>query len=447
MDKDTRVDIEKVLDNLALGNRALITAVVMALALIVDGFDIILLGYVAPSIVSEFHLGNGGLGGVLTASLLGVAVGGFSGGYLGDRLGRRAVVFLSLLLFGVASFFSATASDIYVFTVARLIAGLGLGATTPNAAALLAEVLPTAWRSQMIMITSASSTIGTTVAGLLAKQVLPTWGWRGLFLAGAMLPLVVCVGVVLLVPESPRFLASRPGAGRKTARALNRLLGRQEYDGSETFVVGAQSTRAGRLRDLFMASYRRDTLALWAMVFMTLFAWVALGNWGTVVITSLGHPLPDAISVMVGYNLFGLAGALTTAFLLRRLGSRRIFSMLVMIAGGASLVFAGLIAVGEVPLWGIAIYVFIIGATLTSMLHGGYPVAANVYPTDVRATGVGFAFGFGRLGAVSSSAVTAALIAAGGPPLFIFGIAVASALILCAVLILRRHIAPRGSAG
>jgi MFS transporter, AAHS family, 4-hydroxybenzoate transporter len=443
MSNGSPVNIEKVLDDHALGAPALITAVILALALIVDGFDIILLGYVAPSIVSEFDLGNSGLGGVLTASLLGVAVGGFSGGYLGDRLGRRAVVGLSLLLFGVASFFSASAPDIYVFSIARLIAGLGLGATTPNAAALLAEVLPARWRAQIIMITYASSTIGTTVAGLLAKQVLPTWGWRGLFLAGAILPLIVCLGVAILVPESPRFLAMRPGAGRKTAHALNRLLGRQEYDGSEAFVFSGAETRPGRLQDLFTASFRRDTLALWAMVFMTLFAWVALGNWGTVVITSLGYPLPDAISIMVGYNLCGLAGALTTAAVLRRFGSRRIFSVLVVVAGVSSLAFAALLAISSVPLWGISLYVFIIGATLTSMLHGGYPVAANVYPTDVRATGVGFAFGFGRLGAVSSSAVTAALIGAGGPPLFILGIATATALILCAVLSLRRHIAPR----
>ncbi len=443
MNRESRVDVEQVLDNLALGNRALIVAVVMAFVLIADGFDIILLGFVAPSIVAEFHLGHGGLGGVLTASLIGVALGGFGGGYLGDRLGRRAVVCLSLLVFGIATFFSATASDIYIFSAARLIAGLGLGAATPNAAALMAEVLPATWRAQIITIAYASSTIGTTFAGLLARQLLPTWGWRGLFLAGAALPLIVCVAVAVLVPESPGFLVARRGGGIKAARALNWLLGRQDYDGTETFVGGASEKQSGQVRDLFTRDYRRDTLALWAMIFMILFSWVGLGNWGTVVITSLGHPLPDAISIMTGYNLFGLAGALGTAVFLRRLGSRRIFASLAVVAGTASLVFAGLLSIAAVPLWGIAIYVFIIGATLTALLQANYPVAANVYPTEFRATGMGFAFGFGRLGAVSSSAVTAALIAGGGPPLFIFGLAVATALILCAVLVLRRHIPAR----
>jgi AAHS family 4-hydroxybenzoate transporter-like MFS transporter len=143
---------------------------------------------------------------------------------------------------------------------------------------------------------------------------------------------------------------------------------------------------------------------------------------------------------MVGYNLAGLAGAVTTALLLKRFGSRRLFTLHAATVVAASLALAALLAAGIAPLGLLAVYVVIAGFGLTALLQTSYPLAAQAYPTDVRATGIGFAFGFGRLGAVSSSAVTAAVIALGGPPLVFAVVAAAAAGIGGAVRLLRRHI-------
>jgi AAHS family 4-hydroxybenzoate transporter-like MFS transporter len=433
------VDIEDILDQLSVRGLPLWVAIAMAAVLIADGFDIILLGYVAPAIAADFGLANSGVGAVLTASLIGVAIGGFGGGYLGDKYGRRTLIAASLLVFGFATLASALADGIVVFSAARLVAGLGLGAATPNAASLMAEVLPRAWRNQIITIAYAFSTLGTTSAGLLARQMLPEWGWRGLFLVGAALPIAICVLFIPFVPESPKFLAAQPGGSGRAAAVLNRLLGRKLLSGHERFVKSGRSQRA-RLAELFSADYRRDTSCLWTMIFLTLFAWVALGNWGTIVITSLGHSLSEAVTVMIGYNFAGLFGALATAIILRRFGSRRIFAFLALSTVVASVTIAVWLSIGSVSLTGIAAYLIVAGAGLTALLQTSYPLAAAVYRTDVRATGVGSAFGFGRLGAVSSSAVTAALIALGGPPLFFAGVAAASSGIWLGVLGLQRHI-------
>ncbi len=435
------IDLENVLDELPLRGLPLWVAAAMAAVLIADGFDIILLGFVAPAVAAEFGLANAGLGAVLTASLIGVAIGGFAGGYLGDRFGRRSLIAASLLVFGFATLVSALARDITLFSAARLVAGIGLGAATPNAAALMAEVLPRAWRNQIITIAYALSTIGTTFAGILARQMLPDWGWRGLFMAGAILPIAICVLFIPPLPESPKYLARRPNAGPKLAATLNRLLGRRVYTGTERFNIGSAGGD-GRIADLFTADYRRDTASLWISVFLTLFAWVAIGNWGTTVITSLGHSLSDAVTVMTGYNLAGLAGAVGTALLLRRFGSRRIFVFLALVTVLASISIAALLRLGSVPLAAIAVYVLVAGACLTALLQTSYPLAAAAYPTSCRATGIGSAFGFGRLGAVTSSAVTAGLIGLGGPPLFFIGVAVAASGISLAAIGLRRHIAP-----
>lgn len=438
-DETRKLDIEEVLDGLSLRGLPLWVAAAMAAVLIADGFDIILLGFVAPAVAAEFGLSNSGVGAVLTASLIGVAAGGFGGGYLGDRFGRKSLVMGSLLVFGAATLVSAMAGNLVVFSAARLVAGFGLGAATPNAAALMSEMLPRAWRNQIVTIAYALSTIGTTFAGLLARQMLPEWGWRGLFFAGAALPIAICVLFLPPVPESPKYLATQPGGASKAARVLNRLLGEQRLTGKERFSVAGATGRVS-MADLFTRDYRRDTASLWVLIFLTLFAWVALGNWGTIVITSLGHSLEDAVTVMIGYNLAGLAGAVGTALLLRRFGSRRIFTCLALGTATVSTAIALLLRADLATLAVIAVYVLIAGAGLTALLQTSYPLAATVYPTDVRASGIGSAFGFGRLGAVSSSAVTAGLIGLGGPPLFFVGVAAAAAGIAGAVLTLRRHI-------
>jgi len=439
------IDLEAALERLPLSGRPFWVVVIMAAVLIADGFDIILLGFVAPAVAREFGLSHTGMGAVLTASLIGVAAGGFLGGYYGDRWGRRTIIAISLLLFGSMTLVSALAHDIMLFSASRLIAGLGLGAATPNAAALMTEMLPGKWRNQITTLAYAASTIGTTLAGLLARDMLPQWGWRGLFVAGAILPLAICVLVLLLVPESPKFLASLAGGAPRAAKALNRLMGYAAYAPATRFHMPA-TKRKGRFADLFSPAYRRDTICIALMIFMILFTWVALGNWGTIVLTALGYDLKAAVSIMLGYNLAGLAGAVGTALLLRRFGSRRIFTILAIVSMMTAGLLGFLLTSGPVALgllfWGI----LVMGAALTALLQASYPVAANAFPTDFRALGLGSTFGFGRLGAVSSSMVTALLMSKGGPPLFFIGIAVASAGVLVALLAVRRHIAPAAKA-
>ncbi len=435
-----QVNIEQVLDGHALKGMPLQVAITMAIVLIADGFDIILLGYVAPAVAAEFGITHGGMGAVLTASFLGVVAGGFLGGSLGDRYGRKFLINVSLILFGLATLVSAVTDSVVLFTLARTLVGFGLGAATPNAAALMAEVLPSRWRSQIITVAHASSTIGTVVAGVLARQMLPEWGWRGLFVVGAVFPLLVCLLMMPWLPESPRFLSRQQQGQQRTARALNRLVGETRFRGDEEFVHSDSGEGEGRFRDLLATSFRRDTLCLGGIIFTVLFAWVAIGNWGTTVITAMGHELSAAVSVMIGYNLAGLFGAIGTALVLRRLGSRRVFTALAVTTIAASVLLGTFLQIGEVTLFWIGVYVVIAGACLTSLLQASYPLAAYVYPTRIRATGVGSVFGFGRLGAVASSAVTAGLLALGGSPLVFGGIALAAAGALIGTRVMQHHI-------
>lgn len=434
------MSLDEALENLPLTGMPLRVAIIMAIVLVADGFDLILLGYVAPAVTADFGLSHNGLGIVLTGSLIGVAAGSFFGGTLGDHFGRRNTVIFSLLLFGVATLASAYTHDIYLFTFARLLVGFGLGAASPNAATLMAEVMPSRWRSQTITLAHTCTSLGAVVAGILSQQLLPSIGWRGLFVIGAVVPVLVCIFLMPLIPESPRFLARQPGGAAKAARALNRLIGKPIYSGNDALVPADNKVVKEGMGALLNKDFRRDTLSLAIMIFMILFAWVAIGNWGTTVITSLGYELSSAVAVMVCYNVAGLVGAVTTAFLIRRLGSRLIFTVLATATMLATALLIVAFQLGYVSIFWITGYVIIAGAGLTAINLACYPVATHVYPTAIRATGVGAVFGFGRLGAVCSSAVMAVLIGAGGAPLFFAGVAAAALGALICIRLLARHI-------
>jgi MFS transporter, AAHS family, 4-hydroxybenzoate transporter len=392
------------------------TAICMTAVLIIDAFDLVLLGYLAPDVATSLAISRAQVGVILTISLIGAALGGLSGGYLGDRWGRRPTILSCLALFGGATLVSASTASLSVFMASRFLAGLGLGTAAPNTAALLSEVLPAAWRSQTIVASYALSGTGTVLAGVVARWLLPTGGWRECFMVGGVVPLILWPLLYFIIPESPALLEAR----RQRAAASPALL-------------------------LFSPGYLRDTLALWILVATNQFATVANANWGTTVIGSLGYPLPQAVNVMTGFNLAGVLGALATGVAMRRFGSRRTFVVLATSAMAVALWLALALRAGvasPISLSALRVCVVISGAALVSLLQASYPVAAHIYPTRVRASSIGWAAGFGRLGAISSSMAGVFFLAHGGPYTFYLGMACASLVTLAATLALNRHIAP-----
>jgi MFS family permease len=392
------------------------TAICMTAVLIIDAFDLVLLGYLAPDVAASLAISRAQIGVILTISLIGAALGGLSGGYLGDKWGRRPTILSCLALFGGATVISANTASLSMFMVSRFFAGLGLGTAAPNAAALLTEILPAARRSQTIVASYALSGTGTVLAGIVARWLLPTGGWRECFMVGGVVPLILWPVLYAIIPESPALLEAR----HQRAAASSTLL-------------------------LFSPGYLRDTLALWILVATNQFATVANANWGTTVIGSLGYPHPQAVSIMTGFNLAGVLGALATGVAIRRCGSRRTFAALATIAMAAALwlAFALRAGVGS-PISPLALRVCVMtsGAALVSLLQASYPVAAHIYPTPVRASSIGWAAGFGRLGAIGSSMAGVFFLAHGGPYTFYLGMAAASLVTLAAALAVNRHIAP-----
>lgn len=347
-----------------------------ALTIVFDGMDNQLLGITIPALIADWHVARSAFAPVVSLGFAGMIVGGAVAGFAGDRVGRRAALLTSIALFGVCTLAVAWVDSVPALAALRFVTGLGLGGAMPNATALAAEYVPRNRRALAVTITIVCVPLGGTLAGLAAIKALPLLGWRGMFVAGGVLPILAAAALSRLLPESPRFLAERAS--------------RQAGD------------RRARVADLFAREYRRDTLALWVAFFSCLLS-VYLGfSWLPSIISGAGLSGGLASTGISVFNLGGVFGALCGGALITRFGSR--VTMLPMAAGAV----AGALTLSRLPLHPgmdvlrlMAMLAFtggLINAVQTTM----FALAAHVYPTAMRSTGVGAASSFGRIGAVLS---------------------------------------------
>jgi AAHS family 4-hydroxybenzoate transporter-like MFS transporter len=289
--------------------------------------------------------------------------------------------------------------DVSSLGILRLIAGIGLGGAMPNAAALAAEYVPLRQRPFAVTLTIVCVPLGATLAGFAAIAALPTIGWRGLFLIGGATPIVGAIVLRWLMPESPRYLVRHPSRWRELA-ALLRQMGHDVRD-EATFVRPADSTVSQpSLMSIFGRELRVDTLALWAAFFSCLFA-VYLGfAWLPTILTGAGLPSTVGSTGLTAFNLGGVVGALAGGKLLTRFGSRII--MVGMTAGAVvcALVMSRMSITAQSAVLPILVMLTLTGGLINAVQTTMFALAAHVYPTAIRAGGVGTVVAFGRLGAI-----------------------------------------------
>jgi len=440
--------VDEIVDTARFAGLPLVVLACTLAVLALDGFDIQLIGFVAPVVTAEFGVSRAELGPVLGASLLGMAVGALALGPLGDRHGRRPALLASTLTFGLATLLGAHAGSIGELAFWRLVTGVGLGGALPNATALLAEYAAPKWRSQAITIAIVGVPLGGVLGSFIAADVISAFGWRALFVVGGALPLLLLPFLWRFCPESPRFLAADVSRRTQLIQTLARLTPERQYDGNARFVLSSTlATGQRRFSALFSPLLIRDTLGAWLAFATNIFAVYSFFSWSPVVLTSLGFSLQEAVRGSLYFNLAGIAGSVLNAWLIARIGSKLPLLLMCAIAGAAliTLMFvSGSLQEGAAAsttsiqgiMWGIAAA----GFSITAIQIGMYAVTAHIYPTECRSTGVGSALGVGRFGGIFSALAGGALLTQAGGAGFFGGIALAVVLTLVGVLIIRRHI-------
>jgi AAHS family 4-hydroxybenzoate transporter-like MFS transporter len=417
--------------------------ILAALAIIFDGFDIQILGFAIPSLIREWHVARSAFGPVLALGLAGMAAGSPLAGYFGDRFGRRTALIGCVSLFGLATIASSFVDGVAGLAVLRVLTGMGAGGALPNAAALAAEFAPLRRRHAAVLLTIVCVPLGGMVGGAIASQVLPALGWRALYLIGGAMPLAFAIMLWMALPESPRFLARRP-ADRQRLTELLRRMG-HAADAATTYEDRANVAADSRapIRTLFGRALARDTTGLWVAYFFCLASIYLMFGWLPTLLTSQGVSLGTAPTGLAVYNLGGVFGVLVWTFLITVFGSRG-----PMLAGALGTAASALLVL-LIPFHANSNPVFLLAAIgLNGLLANAvqtsmFALAAHVYPTAVRASGVAYAAAMGRTGGVISSLFGAVLIQA-GPTAYWWAMAACMVAVFGGLAWVRNHFAAIG---
>jgi AAHS family 4-hydroxybenzoate transporter-like MFS transporter len=435
------IDIGRALDEGKWGGYQKWLIFLTALTIVFDGFDNQLLGVAIPTIMRDWTVPRSAFAPVVSLGYLGMMVGGTLAGLAGDRFGRKSALLGSMMLFGVATLAVGAIHTVTALGLLRLLAGIGLGGAVPNAAALAAEYVPRRQRPFAVTLAIVCVPVGATLAGLAAIAALPLLGWRGMFVAGGILPIVAAMILVSLLPESPRYLARHPVRWVELARLLRRMGHPVPDDGK--FVDATEGMASGSIATIFKPEWRVDTFALWAAFFSCLLA-VYLGfSWLPSILTGAGLGATVASSGLTAFNLGGVVGALAGGSVLTRFGSR--VTMLTMAVGAVAgaFVMSTMSITAQSPVMPILVMLGITGGLINAVQTTMYALAAHVYPTAVRATGVGTAVAFGRSGAILTGYAGPWALEYRGSQSF-FWLMAASLTVTClALAIVRRHVPAR----
>ena len=411
-----------------------------ALAIILDGIDNQLLGNAIPSMMRDWSLPRGAFTTALAAGPLGMMFGGMLGGMLGDRVGRRTALLSSVIAFAALTLAISTVNSVPMLTLLRFIAGVGLGGAMPNAAALASEYVPRRQRAFAVTLTIVCIPLGGALAAQMSAVVLPAYGWRPLFVLGGIIPIVLAIVLFRVLPESPRYLASRPERWPELRAMLAKAGHTVAADASFVEAATGQGVAKSRasIRDLFAPAFRLDTIGLFGAFFFCLLANYVGILLIPVMLVGAGFAQAFASNALGAWNYGGVIGAIMGALIIQRLGSRITMLTLSGVAIASAFVMAAVPPDPQQSFQLIVLFV-ILGGSLHAVQTTMYALAANVYPTEIRGTGIGTAVAVGRIGNVLASYVGMFALDRGTSAYFLT-FAVTMIIVFASLALVRRHI-------
>jgi AAHS family 4-hydroxybenzoate transporter-like MFS transporter len=424
MQSNKKVDVGAVIDSAAFVGKPLGIALMMIIIMLTDGFDLFLPGYIAADMIADPALGLADRQAIqpfMGAGLIGMAVGSVLLGWLGDRVGRKIAYVGCLALMGIGSLLCYYATSLNELTWWRVVMGFGLGGITPLATTLVSEWTNQKVRSVVVASVIVAVPLGGMLTGTIYREVVPDYGWRAMFLIGAIAPLALFVLFSFALPESPKYMAKHPRLHKRLARSLNQLVKEERYDGTEEFVVIEQGQRSSNwLATIWNSDFRVRTALIWIAFTVNSFVLYVFTTQIPLLLTQAGFTSDEGSLGLQFFSGGAVLGSVGGAILIGFFGSRLTGTGLAALGAIGSALVALVLMGGNAQAATIFALFLLAGASVNGMQAFMYAVSAHSYPTEVRGSAVGVAQSVSRLGAVLAPTAAGIYFGMNTPPFTFF---------------------------
>jgi AAHS family 4-hydroxybenzoate transporter-like MFS transporter len=408
MTNETTLNVTRLIDEKPVGRLQILVFLLCAGINLLDGIDTQSIGVAAPFIAAGLGIKMAEFGPVFSAALFGATLGAIGFGMLADRVGRKPLLVVALITIGVFTLATAVAPSAHWLMLFRFIAGIGLGGATPCFITLTSEYAPARSRAAWTTLMWAGFPFGAMIGALLNSVLIADFGWRAIFYVGGVLPLVVAVVVAVLLPESLKFLVANPRKQAAARRVLQRM-GIANVNAETRLVADDNQVSRPSLRHVFTEGRAVGTLLLWVPFFMG-FGILTVAVLWTPSLLRMNGISPSATAFVVAFNGLGACvGQASAGYMISRFGLIRTL-VPAFVLGAAATVGLGFGA-SSVAL--AATFIGLNGLFIGFGAAGAIALAALIYPTAIRSTGVGLGMAMGRFGQMIGPLIAGALLGYG----------------------------------
>lgn len=374
------------------------------LIIIFDGYDLVIYGVALPLLMQEWSLTTVQAGLLASTALFGMMFGAMTFGTLSDKLGRKKTIMICIAIFSGFTFLGAFATTPTEFGILRFLAGLGIGGVMPNVVALMTEYAPKRIRSTLVALMFSGYAIGGMTSALLGVWLVPQYGWKIMFLL-AGIPLLLLPILWKYLPESLMYLTNKQQITQAN-NIIQKISSTQVITSDTLFVLNeVQKGDEAPLKALFQQGRSFSTFMFWLAFFMCLLMVYALGSWLPKLMLQAGYSLGTSMIFLFALNIGGMVGAIGGGYLADRFHIKKVLTIMFS-CGAIALILLGF----NSPQFVLYTLIAVAGAATIGSQILLYTFVAQYYPSTVRSTGMGWASGIGRIGAIVGPVLTGALL-------------------------------------
>ncbi|WP_410472464.1 MFS transporter [Faucicola mancuniensis] len=375
-----------------------------------DGFDVLTIAFTAKSIQAELGLDGVAIGSLMSAGFIGMAIGSVGLAPFADKFGRRPLLILATALSAVGMLMTYFSHSLETIGFWRVVTGIGVGGILPCTNVIVSEYSNQKWRGLAIAIYACGFGIGAMLGGLSAVMLQAEFGYRSVFLTGAVLTTLALIALCVYLPESVDFLHSkRPNHALAKLQKIAQKIGKQgdwQLPNTEHHEQNStQNQQSLAILRLFEPNFRKNTLLIWLAFIVISASFYFISSWTPALLEASGLEKSKSQIVGMAISLGGTVGSLVFGMMVGKLTAKK---MLMAYIFGSSLAIVGFIASPSLAV--ALVFAVLVGAMMNGCITGLYTINPTLYETDFRSTGVGVAIGVGRIGAISSPILAGKLL-------------------------------------